>query len=66
MPLSSKQGDFIFSTHEENQMNVKDLETENRMADTEAKDAKSEGLMDRKEVLGGRPVFVLGCISTRR
>ncbi|XP_058035459.1 syndecan-1 [Ahaetulla prasina] len=50
---SGDQGDFIFSTHEENQMNAKDVETENRMADTEAKDAKSEGLMDRKEVLGG-------------
>uniref|UniRef100_A0A2D4KWU6 Syndecan n=1 Tax=Micrurus paraensis TaxID=1970185 RepID=A0A2D4KWU6_9SAUR len=50
---SGDQGDFIFSTHEENQMNAKDLETENRMADTEATDAKSEGLMDRKEVLGG-------------
>ncbi|XP_026551117.1 syndecan-1 [Pseudonaja textilis] len=50
---SGDQGDFIFSTHEENQMNAKDLETENRRADTEAKDAKSEGLMDRKEVLGG-------------
>lgn len=44
-------------------MNVKDVATENRMAE-EAKDAKSEGLMDRKEVLGGRPVFVLGCIRT--
>ncbi|XP_070588933.1 syndecan-1 [Erythrolamprus reginae] len=50
---SGDQGDFIFSTHDENQMNVKDVETENRKATGEAKDAKSEGLMDRKEVLGG-------------
>uniref|UniRef100_A0A8C6VP35 Uncharacterized protein n=1 Tax=Naja naja TaxID=35670 RepID=A0A8C6VP35_NAJNA len=63
---SGDQGDFIFSTHEENQMNAKDLDTENRMADTEATDAKSEGLMDRKEVLGGRPVFVLGYIRTMK
>uniref|UniRef100_A0A1W7RCX0 Syndecan n=1 Tax=Agkistrodon contortrix contortrix TaxID=8713 RepID=A0A1W7RCX0_AGKCO len=50
---SGGQEDFIFSTHEENQINVKDLEAENRMIDTETKNAKSEGLMDRKEVLGG-------------
>lgn len=62
MPPSFKQEDFIFSTHEENQINVKDLEAENRAVDTETKNAKSEGLMDRKEVLGGMPVFVLGCI----
>ncbi|XP_015679490.1 syndecan-1 isoform X2 [Protobothrops mucrosquamatus] len=50
---SGGQEDFIFSTHEENQINVKDLEAENRMIDSETKNAKSEGLMDRKEVLGG-------------
>uniref|UniRef100_J3S9M6 Syndecan n=1 Tax=Crotalus adamanteus TaxID=8729 RepID=J3S9M6_CROAD len=50
---SGGQEDFIFSTQEENQINVKDLEAENRVIDTETKNAKSEGLMDRKEVLGG-------------
>ncbi|XP_007423821.1 syndecan-1 [Python bivittatus] len=54
---SGDQGDFIFPQLDENLINVKDPEADNRAINTKAKDAKSEGapqgLMDRKEVLGG-------------
>ncbi|KAJ6659196.1 hypothetical protein lerEdw1_019241 [Lerista edwardsae] len=53
---SGDVGDFIFGAPEENIVKPKEFEPENRAVDTGAKDEKSaaaQGIMDRKEVLGG-------------
>ncbi|XP_061478644.1 syndecan-1 [Rhineura floridana] len=55
---SGNREDFTFNLHEENEVpNVVEYEPENTALDTGAKDAKSagtsQGIMDRKEVLGG-------------
>ncbi|XP_066478720.1 syndecan-1 [Tiliqua scincoides] len=54
---SGDVGDFIFGTSDENLVKPIAFEPENRAVDTGAKDEKSaaapQGIMDRKEVLGG-------------
>lgn len=54
---SGDVGDFIFGPPEENIVKPEEFEPENRAVDTGAKDEKSaaapQGIMDRKEVLGG-------------